>query len=182
MTESPIVLDCSVLINVLATRLAESILGSFRNTGICSAVEQETIFLRGDQPSDPRERISISALIDNGLLVRFELRTNEEELFVDLAADLDDGEAMTLAIAHHRGAIAAVDDRKARRIAGERLAGLALLRTTDIMHAWNLTKQPGSRELGGALRRIQDVARYRPSNEDPLRDWWIAAATDGPTP
>ena len=148
----------------------------YDNAGICSAAEDETIFLRGDKPGDPPERISLQPLIVDGLLERYELRKDEEDLFVNLAAELDDGEAMTLAIAHRRGVIAAVDDRKARRIAAERLAGLVLLRTTDILHTWSHHKQPDSQHLGEALRRIQDVARYRPSNEDPLRDWWMRAA------
>ena len=40
----------------------------------------------------------------------------EQELFVNLAASLDDGEAMSLAIALSRNWHLATDDKKARRI------------------------------------------------------------------
>ncbi|HLB77136.1 MAG TPA: hypothetical protein VJO72_08900, partial [Candidatus Dormibacteraeota bacterium] len=43
----------------------------------------------------------------------------EEELYVQSAADLDDGEAMSLAICRARGYALATDDRKARRIASQ---------------------------------------------------------------
>lgn len=144
--------------------------------GICAAVEQEAMFLRGERPNDIPERISLAPLVADGLIERYELRPEEEELFVNLAADLDDGEAMTMAIAHNRGIKAAIDDRKARRIAMERLASLVLLRTTDIIHKWNQTALPDRQQLRSALPQIRDVARYQPSKDDPLREWWTAAS------
>ncbi len=176
MTASSLILDASVLINVLATRQAAAILCAFASVGVCSAVEQESTFLRADQPGDPPERISLHPLIADGLLQRYDLRSEEEDLFVNLAAELEDGEAMTMAIAHSRGLAAAVDDRKARRIAGERFPGLVLLRTSDILHAWNRAKRPPGDQLREAIRRIQAVARYRPGSDDPLHGWWTTAA------
>ena len=43
---------------------------------------------------------------------------SEEASFVELAAVLDDGEAVTGAIALNRGHLVAIDDRKARRVLG----------------------------------------------------------------
>jgi predicted nucleic acid-binding protein len=177
MTAPAIILDSSVLINVLATKQTPAILGAFGNVGICAAVEQETIFLRGERPNDPPEPILLAPFVADGLIERYDLRTDEEELFVNLAVDLDDGEAMTMAIAYHRRMKVAIDDRKARRIAMERLASLVLLRTTDIIHAWNQTARPDRQQLRNALQQIRDVARYQPSRDDPLREWWSTAAT-----
>lgn len=44
------------------------------------------------------------------------LVSEEEETYVNLALQLDDGEAATGALAIHRGAVVATDDRKAIRI------------------------------------------------------------------
>jgi hypothetical protein len=98
-------------------------------------------------------------------------------MYVELAADLEDGEAMTLAIAHGRGLAAATDDRKARRIAAERCGGsLVLVRTTEILRAWVQVSSVDDATLRGVLRRIESIARFRPANDDPLRDWWAEAA------
>ena len=40
---------------------------------------------------------------------------------MDLSAVIDDGEAITGAIALHRGYAVAIDDRKARRVLGKRV-------------------------------------------------------------
>jgi hypothetical protein len=172
-----VLLDCSVLLNILATGRAGEVLRTFdAGVGLCAAVASETLFLRGENPSDRPERISLDPLIGAGLLQRHYLESDDEKtMYVQLAADLDDGEAMTLAMAHVRGWTAATDDRKARRIARQRFGDEVLpLRTTDIVHAWLESvsmDEVGARAL---LRRIETIARYRPANDDPLCDWWLA--------
>ena len=170
-------LDCSVLLSILATNRAGEVLRIFgAGVGVCSAVVAETLFLRGENPSDAPERVTLDPVINAGLLQRHELAGDTEQaLYVQLAADLDDGEAMTLAIAYRRGLTAAIGDRKARRIAREQLGEeLLLLRTTEIVHAWLETAQIDKTIAGKLLRRIESIARYRPANDDPLREWWVA--------
>ena len=172
-------LDSSVLLNILATGRADEVLRTFdAGVGLCTAVVAETLFLRSENPSDAPERILLDPLIGAGLLQRHDLESDDEKaMYVQLAADLDDGEAMTLAIAHQRGLAAATDDRKARRIAGERFGDkLLLLRTTDIVHAWLQAAKIDEASAGTLLRRIESIAHYRPANDDPLREWWLAAS------
>jgi predicted nucleic acid-binding protein len=170
-----ILADSSVLIDILATKNAPEILRSLRDgVSICTAVEAESLFLRNEEPDGPPEAIALEPLFSEGVLQRTVLESEiEASLYVNLAADLDDGEAMTLAITHQRGLIAATDDRKARRIAMERLRGIALIRTTNVLHMWEEYTQPKPVTIGTLLRRIRDVARFQPSNDDPLRDWWM---------
>ena len=175
-----VLLDCSVLLNILATGRADEVLRTFHaGVGLCAAVAAETLFLRGENPSDAPESISLDPLIGAGLLQRHDLESDDEKaMYVQLAADLDDGEAMTLAIAHRRGLSAATDDRKARRIARERFGDkLPLLRTTDIVHAWLETAQIDEASAGKLLKRIESIAHYKPANDDPLREWWMASAS-----
>lgn len=175
MVNQLVLLDSSVLINILATNCEREILGIFpAGVGVCSAVAGEALYLRGEQPANPRTRISLDPLIERGLLQEHGLRDDDERtLYVDLAADLDDGEAMTIAIAYERRIPAATDDRKARRIARERFGDdLLLLSTAEIMNDWArlVTNEPA--KVRGALKRIEIVAQFRPPNDDPHRGWW----------
>ena len=68
------------------------------------------------------EPVDLSSLVDEGLVRVMALETpGEEATFVELAALVDDGEAITGALAAHRQCALATDDRKARRVLGERI-------------------------------------------------------------
>lgn len=168
--------DSSTLINVFSTGIAEAILRAFPDSiGICTAVQAETLFLRGDKPDAPPEPIPLDRLLENNVLQLTHVQPGAETArYVDLAVDLDDGEAMTLAIAHHRGYRAATDDKKARRIAAQRLQIPQLLRTSDLLYAWSSATTPTAADLRTALARIRDIARFEPPSDDPLRPWWKA--------
>jgi hypothetical protein len=91
---------------------------------------------------------------------------------------LEDGSAMTIAIAARRGFAVAKDDRKARRIAAERYGNsLVLVCATDILRAWVLDPRVDDAAVRTGLNRIETIARYRPANDDPLGDWWAEAVS-----
>ncbi len=169
-------LDSSVLINILATNQVEAVLRTLSaGAGVCSAVAAEALYLRAERPTDPRTKISLEPLIEGGLLQEHTLQTDQERaLYVDLAADLDDGEAMTLAIAYERRITTATDDKKARRIARERFGNdMQVLGTADIINGWAQDQDETS--VRAVLRRIETVAQFRPSKDDPLLRWWLNA-------
>jgi hypothetical protein len=177
MLDRPILFDSSVLINVLACNQHREILRVLpAGSGVCAAVETEALFLRGEEPGDPPQPIVLAALTSEGLLKQYEPENDMElTLHVELAADLDDGEATTLAIAHQRGMAIAIDDRKARRLASERFGVTpAMPRTSDVMRCWLDAAQPPEAVFRAALRRMETMARFRPPNDDPLREWWMA--------
>lgn len=105
------------------------------NCFVCSAVVDEAIYIRSDDPAQPREAVSIAPWLLSGAVdVTSPNGSLEEELYVQLG-DLDDGEAMSLAICRARGYALAADDRKARRIAGQlALPSVQLLSTSQIFH------------------------------------------------
>jgi predicted nucleic acid-binding protein len=70
----------------------------------------------------------------------------EDALFVQFAAKIDDGEAMTLALCVSRGYAFATDDRKARRIAASVAEPISLLATSIEQHQ-------SRQNPGGAGRR-----------------------------
>ncbi len=176
MVDQFALLDSSVLINILASDHVEEVLKTLTaGAGVCTAVMAEALYLRGERPTDARTRVCLQPLIDRGLLEEHSVQTEEERaLYVDLAADLDDGEAMTLAIAYERRIITATDDKKARRIARARFGNaVRLLGTADIMIGW--ANDQDDMSVRTVLRRIEVVAQFRPPNDDPLLRWWLNA-------
>jgi predicted nucleic acid-binding protein len=158
----PIVLDTSVALNLLATRVWHSMLESLEvDCFVCSAVVDETLYIRSDDPAQPREAVSIDLWLRSGAVKIVNPDSPlEEELYVQFAADLDDGEAMSLAICRARGCALATDDRKARRVASRlALPSVQLLSTSQIVHHWATQTGAAPRDLSGILSAIELRAR-----------------------
>ena len=161
----PIVLDTSVALNLLATGVGLAVLDILEvDCFVCSAVVDETIYIRSDDPRQPREVVSIDAWLPLGAVKIVSLDSPvEEELYVQLAADLDDGEAMSLAICRSRGYALATDDRKARRIAGQlALPKVEIITTSQVMHRWAIGTAASPREVKRALSAIELTGSVHP--------------------
>ena len=147
-------------------------------------VTAETLYVRKPDPDDAgklvKEPIDLKPALDAGVLRACDVSSEEETaLFVELAVALDDGEAMSLAIAQSRGWTLATDDRKARRLAGER--GVPLLSTPELLKRWATATAASESEVGRALQNIQTYARFRPNSSLPEADWWLAASDKAPS-
>lgn len=174
--DSPVILDTCVLINVLASGEADAI---FRSLGVecyvCAAVSRESMYLRSDGVPSHREAIVLAPLFASGILHLCDLQgQTEEELYVGYAADLDDGEATSLAISQSRGYHLATDDRKTRKLVRETGLNIALLTTTEIPRVWAELNKPVPAALATAIQRISSRARFVPSPEEPNYSWWQA--------
>ena len=178
-----LLMDASCLLNWYATgRLRKIILAIPWRMGVVDYVlEQEALYVRNPTAAGDREEMSfveLSPLIDDGLVEVVRLQYPEERAtFVDLSAVIDDGEAMTGAIALHRGYAVAIDDRKARRVLGERSPAIKLISTLEILQQWGATVPVD--ELRRALRAMRLGANYVPSWRDPLYVWWRDITDDG---
>lgn len=134
---------------------------------VSDAVLRESLYLRALDPTSPPERVDLSQLIESGLLRVCSTETSaEESLYVELASELDDGEALSLALSLSRGFGLATDDRKATRIAKER-GIVEIFGTPEILQAC-----PGI-EVSEAIRLIEYRARFSPASGASLRDWWL---------
>ncbi len=174
--DCPVILDTCVLINVLASGETAAILGSLGvDCYVCAAVSGESIHLRSETIPGHREPIVLAPLFASGALHLCDLEgQTEEELYVGYAADLDDGEAMSLAISQSRGYRLATDERKTRKLVQEIGLGVALLTTTKILRIWAERKKPAPAALATTLQRISSRARFVPSPDDPNYAWWLA--------
>ena len=168
-----LLLDASCLLNLCATdRLLEIAAALPWQLAVVDYVmEQEVLYVRIIGAQEGTVPVDLSPLIDDGLLLVMRLETpSEEASFVELAAVLDDGEAVTGAIALNRGHLVAIDDRKARRVLGEKAPGMRLVSTLELMRQWSASVPV--QEVSHALRAMQHRASYVPGQWDPLHAWW----------
>lgn len=140
---------------------------------VCSAVSSESLYLRSMDADGKPESVDLTSLFTAGVLTHCGIETEaEEELYVSYALELDDGEAMSLAIAQARNLTLATDERKARRVIRENIPEVRLVSTAEIIHEWAQTREPA--EVATVLRSIQVRARFWPQDPDPLAPWWSA--------
>jgi predicted nucleic acid-binding protein len=172
LSADPVLIDTCTLINLLASGEPELLVSGLSSICmVCEAVSRESLFLRAEQENAPPERITLDPLFASGILHPCQAQSPEEEtLYVSLAAELDDGEALSLAISSVRGYGLATDDRKARRLANE-IGSVRLFSTAEILHSIAPLDSTRIREI---IRRIESRARYMPHRGTPLSDWWNA--------
>jgi predicted nucleic acid-binding protein len=170
LSDRPVLVDTCTLINLEASGESHLLLAALSPTCLlCDAVSQESLFLRANQRDQPPQRIDLASLFERGLLNACQAQSPEEEaLYVALAAELDDGEALSLAISSVRGFGLATDDRKARRIATE-IGSVPLFSTAEIVHA---VESLGMAKIAEMIRSIEFRGRFIPHASMPLSDWW----------
>ncbi|MGH2616434.1 MAG: hypothetical protein ACRDJC_14420 [Thermomicrobiales bacterium] len=138
------------------------------------AREAQYVF-RGGTGEDARERepVVLQPFVDDGLL-RMLATEDEEELltFIDLIQDIGPGEAMTAALAIHRGCIVVTDDRKASRVLRDR--GVTLRTSLEVIRVWSERSHLSREKLRAVLTDLRQRGRYEPPRAHALRDWWDA--------
>lgn len=168
--------DSSVLLNLLASDcLAEIARATGWQFAICPAVRDEAKRLR-DPLTGEMIDIDLTPLVAAGMLLVLELSGDEEEsLYVEQAAVVDDGEAMSLALAAHRRLELAIDDKQATNHALRRFPDLRLWTTPEILKHWSETSAVSVEALQAAIRGVEARARYFPAKSHALWAWWQAA-------
>ncbi|MBI4321879.1 MAG: hypothetical protein HY675_25575 [Chloroflexi bacterium] len=171
-------LDASTLLNLCGTGRLVSIARVLpcRLVVVDYVLKHEVLYIRrrnAEEGEQERELVDLGPLIEQGLIEVVHLQGEEEEAtFVDLAAVVDDGEAMSFAVAYHRGWAVATDDRKARRVFAQRAAAVPLITTLQLLRYWADWAGVQQAEVRNALLEMQFAASYLPSEQDPLYPWW----------
>jgi hypothetical protein len=167
-----LVLDASVLINLLGTGITSDIL---RSLTLPTIMEETTL---GEVLRDPRDGTSadniINELVATRTLFREVMDASSLEVFLDLVGadppdDLSDGEAATIAHAVIRDAAAVIDERKATRIARKRFPRLTIGSTLDILSSSRVIRALGIESLSAALFDATRYARMRVPGH--FEDW-----------
>lgn len=173
-----ILLDTCCLINLFASARIEDILSTIPAPfGIAEAVRREALYILPEdvaaEPLIEAETVSIEPLVAAGLLDVLQPESEQEVgTYIDFAADLDDGEAMTCALAIHRGYDIATDERKAIRILAERAPQVVVHTTSSLVRWWSEVGHADPQAIRRALNAIQVRGRFRPGKTDPHLSWW----------
>jgi predicted nucleic acid-binding protein len=136
-SDCTLVLDASVLINLLGTGMA----GEVVQAASLPMLVEDYAFeeLRRHPLREQDIRSEIAALLDSRLLRRVRMDDAARTLFReltdgDLTAGLDDGEAATIAYAiSHAAAIPVIDEKKASAVFGRRWAPRSIIDTVALL-------------------------------------------------
>ncbi len=159
-----IVLDASVIINLLATGYATEVLQALKASLVVTGhVVRE---IEQGAANGRQESTLLTELIDARFLQMKELSGPSLEHFFSLVSgktsdSLGDGEAATLAFAYSNGFSAAIDEKKATRIAGERFEAMKLVTTLDILAHEPVRTLLGHTALASATFQALRVARMQ---------------------
>lgn len=172
----PRIVDACCTINLFAAGDLRALLSPLSDEWyIPPKVRDEAQTIRRPAPDDPTrlvpEKIDWQPVLEAGVLRLCEPTDKELALFVEIAANLDDGESICLAIAQSRKWTVATDDRKARRVAGER--GVEVITTAEIIKCWADATSADDTMVADVLWNIQTFARFPPSRTMPLYSWWV---------
>lgn len=129
-----------------------------------------------------KESVDLQPLVATGLL-RSLVVAGEGEAAMAVAlvrSGLDDGEAITCAIAASRGLTVATDERKARQAMTR--AGVPLASTISIVKAYVERSCLSTNAVRDLINRIGVRGRFVAPKHDPLREWWIAASAPDDRP
>lgn len=173
-----LLMDAGCLLNLYATRCLRTIAAALPFQ-LCLAdcvLEQEALYVRHTGPNEAeiaREPVDLASLFDEGIIQLMRLEhPGEEVAFVELTSLLIEAEAMTGALALHRGDGVASDDRKARRVLGLYAPSVPLFSTLELLKLWTEMDQVSEEALGAVLVEMQSGANYIPGKHDPLYRWW----------
>ncbi|CAJ4468043.1 Uncharacterised protein [Burkholderia pseudomallei] len=162
--DTELVLDSSVIINLLATGHATSILKALAVPVVVTGNVVREIE-RGAANGRPEFELLIAMVTERVLRVE-ELEGQLLATLFDLvsggtAESLDDGEAATLAFAHGSGFSAAIDEKKATRLAAVRFESLRLVTTIDILAHESVRTSLGDELLADATFQALRLARMQ---------------------
>jgi hypothetical protein len=173
-----IILDACCLINLYASGRMGDILASLSKPAYAARYvwSNEALTVNGAPNSggDFQETsIDLGPLIGGGLLGLADLETEDEEtLFVNFAASLDDGEAITGALAAARNWCLATDDKRARNVFSDQVPQMQLLSSPELVKRWADVTAAEADEVCTVVRRIHLHGHYIPPARHPLYEWW----------
>lgn len=172
------IIDACCLIDVLASRHAESILRSCGHAWhVPIAVQGEVQFIRQPHPTDRSKFVTVpvdlSGLISARVLTLCQPANQPElDLFIQYAARFgSDGEAMCMALAENRGWLIATDDKEAISVAQR--SGLIVVSCPQLLKIWSDTLAADAATVVKALTDIELYARFRPNQAMPECQWWL---------
>ena len=159
-----LVLDASVLINLLGTGQPDLILRSLKRTVVVDETVVREVAL--DPCTRKPSAHLLKTLTTSGLLRVVKMDAEVYDIFLSLTGadppdDLDDGEAATLAQSFRNGGFAVIDEKKACRVAAIHRPDVLLLDTIDVLASQDLIGELGLSAIAEAIYLALRNARMR---------------------
>ena len=168
-------LDASVVVNLNATGFADRILSAIpAEVFIPIAVERE---LKRGALKGHSDATDLAELLSRGLADVLKVPAAAQSEYVALVSgsavgSLGDGEAATIASSYAMGAWAAIDERKARRVCGERYQRVKIASTVDILAHPDVMASMSKDENSAALLAALEVANMQVQEQH--MDWVVS--------
>ena len=171
-----ILLDACCVINLYATGQMREIITDLPHTfAVAEEVVRESLFVRSAFDPEISDQIELDSFLSDHLLTVVSPETEAEiTSFVDFATSgrLDDGEAMTCAIALHRGFAMATDDARTLKTLIGCAESARIYTTPQLLKDWTDIKERRPDKIRMLLRKIESRARFRPHKGHALSNWW----------
>ena len=170
-----IILDACCIINLFASQQMKAILQTIpKSLSVATYVKDyEALKIYADNSQKAFESIDLQPFIDAKLLRLVDIESEvEASTYINLAEKLDDGEAITGAIALNRNWAIATDDLACEKLFRSRAPNIALISTLDLVKYWAETNKAGQNTIIETLLNIRTRGRYEPYRNHPLHDWW----------
>lgn len=167
-----LILDASVLINLLGTGLSDVLLKGLNRVIVVDEVALREVTIDPFSRKDPTE--VLNRLRENGLIDVVRMSSETYDLFMELTGgdppdDLDDGEAATLAQAALGDCVAVIDEKKATRIAGVHFPNVTVLNSVDLLTSIDLFQLNGRDGIADMVHLALLNARMRVAPSE--RQW-----------
>lgn len=175
LQDEEIILDACCVINLFGSGFPVEILESLPARFVIAqyVYEHEALYTLANPAANQRERIDIHPLIVGGLVQVVDLTSEvEATTLVEFAARLEAGEAVTCALALHRGFTVASDERKALNLLKQRTPQVRTRSTTELIRWWADRTSASDEQVRQVLQNIRSRARFAPSKHDPCKAWW----------
>lgn len=173
-----IILDACCIINLFASQQMRAILETFPKSLSVAAYVKDHEALRiysgpMEKVQESFELIDLQPFIEDNLLLLVDIESEgEANTYINLAERLDDGEAITGAIALNRNWAIATDDSASMRLFQTKAPDIALVSTLDLVKFWVDTEEPNIDIVRETLLNIRVRGKYEPHRNHPLIEWW----------
>jgi predicted nucleic acid-binding protein len=168
-TDTILVADASVIINLNATGRAFDIIRAYRGSVVVTGKAfAELVAGARNGHSDAKK---LQVLVDSGAVRLVELGEVGNLVYSSLVEGsatrtLEDGEAATIGYAHEIGAVAMIDERKARSICANEYPGLKVLSTVDLLAHDVIGNALGKEgQINAILNALRDARMRVPSHQ-----------------
>ncbi len=175
-----VILDACVIINLYASGHMQSILESIPKPVSIAAyvyeMEAHRIYTGPDEDvAMETASINLQPFVESELLHVAPIENGPEAaaaVSLSAATRLDNGEAISAAIAVHRSWSLATDDKAAISFFARQVPYLHLISTPQLLKHWVDVTHPHGTVTGLAVENIRKRARYEPHHDHPLYEWW----------